>query len=193
MRIVSSPKAAVLTAILSLSAAQQGAAAPSAIPDFSGTWGRNTFNLEPLPPGPYPLANRRRVGKDAEMPILVGDPIPLVGDYSNPILKPAASAVVKEKGEYSAGGHDFPDPSNQCAARSPPYLFSIQLGMQLLQLKDEIVILYTNDDQVRHVRLNERHPAKVTPTPMGHSVAHYEEDELVIDTVGVKVHPYTVR
>jgi len=64
--------------------------------------------------------------------------------------------------------------------------------MQLLQTKDEIVIVYTNDDQVRHIRLNERHPRKVTPTPMGHSVGHYEGDELVIDTIGVKVQPYTV-
>src|SRR6266850_4769104 len=110
-------KAALPAAILCVMSAGQGTAAPSAIPDFSGTWGRNVFNLEPLPSGPGPLKNLKRVGKDAAMPIAVGDPIPLVGDYMNPILKPAASAVVKERGEYSAGGHDFPDPSNQCAAQ----------------------------------------------------------------------------
>jgi len=62
----------------------------------------------------------------------------------------------------------------------------------MFQLKDEIVIIYTNDDQVRHIRLNERHPAKLTPTQTGHSIAHYEGDELVVDTVGIKVHYYTV-
>ena len=182
--------AAVLcSTALALPAMAANNSAPA--PDFSGIWGRNVFNLEPMASGPRPLTNLKRVGKDAAMPILVGDPVPLVGDYMNPILKPDAAAVVKQRGEYSASGHDFPDPSNQCAAQSPPYLFSIQLGMQLLQLKDEIVILYTNDNQVRHIRLNERHPAKLTPTPMGHSVGHYEGDELVIDTVGVKLQPYT--
>jgi len=177
------------TALLFL-ATTADSAAP--IPDFSGSWGRNVFNLEPMSSEPGPLANLKRVGKDAAMPITIGDPIPLVGDYMNPILKPEAAAVVKQKGEYSASGHDFPDPSNQCAVYSPPYLFTIQLGMQMIQLKDEIVILYTQDDQVRHIRLNERHPGKVTPTQTGHSVGHYEGNELVIDTVGIKLQPYTV-
>jgi hypothetical protein len=185
------PRASVLGAVLLAALVEQSAAAP-AIPDFSGTWGRNVFNLEPMSSGPGPLANLKRVGKDAAMPITIGDPVPLVGDYMNPILKPEAAAVVKQKGEYSASGHDFPDPSNQCAVYSPPFLFTIQLGMQMLQLKDEIVIIYTNDDQVRHIRLNERHPAKVTPTQTGHSVGHYEGNELVIDTVGIKLQPYTV-
>jgi hypothetical protein len=163
------------------------------VPDFfSGVWGRNSFNFETPPSGPAPLINLRRVGADASRPIVIGDPIPLVGDYNNPILKPEAAEVVKKKGEYSASGHDFPDPSNQCATYSPPYLFTIQLGMQMLQTKDEIVILYNQDNQVRHVRLNDVHPAHVTPTPMGDSVAHYEGDTLVIDTVGVKVQPFTM-
>jgi hypothetical protein len=182
--------AAFLGGSLLFMASATNSAAP--VPDFAGSWGRNVFNLEPMPNGLGPLANLKRVGKDAAMPINVGDPVPLVGDYRNPILKPEAAAAVKQKGEFSASGHDFPDPSNQCAAQSPPFLFSIQLGMEMHQLKDEIVIIYTNDDQVRHIRLNERHPAKLTPTPLGHSVGHYEGDELVVDTVGIKLHPYTV-
>jgi hypothetical protein len=66
------------------------------------------------------------------------------------------------------------------------------LGMQMLQRKDEITILYTQDNQVRRVRMNERHPAHVTPSAMGHSVGHYEGDTLVIDTVGVKLQPFTM-
>lgn len=159
---------------------------------FSGAWGRSCFNFEPPSSGPGPLINLRRVGADASRRNIIGDPVPLVGDYNNPILKPEAAEVVKKRGEYSASGRDFPDPSNQCAAYSPPYLFTIQLGMQMLQTKNEIVILYNQDDQVRHVRLNDVHPAHVTPTPMGDAVAHYEGDTLVIDTVGVKVQPFTM-
>jgi hypothetical protein len=150
------------------------------------------FNLEAPESGPRPIVNLRRLGKDAGRSVVDGDSIPLVGDYNNPILKPEAAAVVKKNGEYSESGHDVPDPSNQCGAYSPPYLFSIQQGMQMLQGKDEIVILYTQNTQVRHVRLNSSHPRNPRPTPMGDSIGRYEGDTLVIDTVGIKLAPYTV-
>jgi len=168
------------------------AAENTAVPDFSGTWGRNTFNFEPPDNGPGPVVNLRRLGKDKGRTLVDGDPVPLVGDYNNPILRPETAAVVKKNGEYSESGHDVPDPSNQCGAYSPPYLFSITQGFQFLRVKDELLILYTQDDQVRHVRLNSNHPRNVKPTPMGDAIAHYEGDTLVIDTVGVEVAPYTV-
>jgi hypothetical protein len=116
-----------------------------------------------------------------------GDPLALVGDYNNPILKPRAAEAVKKAGELSAGGKINPDPSNQCAPYSPPYIFTIQLGVQMLQGKDETIMLYPQDDQVRRVRMNAEHPKKVIPSAMGDSVGHYEGDTLVIDTVGVKI------
>jgi hypothetical protein len=164
---------------------------PAPVPDFTGPWGRNVFNLEIPDTGPGPIQNLRRLGADAARTLADGDPIPLVGDYNSPILKPEAAAIVKKNGEYSESGHDVPDASNQCGTYAPPYLFSIMQGMQMLQEKDRIVILYTQDHQVRHVRLNAPHPRDLKPTPMGDSVAHYEGDTLVIDTVGVKIEPYT--
>jgi hypothetical protein len=56
--------------------------------------------------------------------------------------------------------------------------------MEFIQEKDRIVILYTQNNQVRHVRLNFSHPRNLKPTPTGDSIAHYEGDTLVIDTVG---------
>jgi hypothetical protein len=49
-----------------------------------------------------------------------------------------------------------------------------------------------SQEDVRHVRLNAVHPAQVTPTWYGDSVGHYEGDTLVIDTIGVKVGPFTM-
>ena len=173
-------------------AVASSAADNAPVPDFSGTWGRNTFNFEPPDRGPGPIVNLNRLGKYKGYTLVDGDPVPLVGDYNNPILRPETAAVVKKNGEYSESGHDVPDPSNQCGAYSPPYLFSISQGFQFLQFRDELLILYTQDDQVRHVRMNGSHPRNVKPTPMGDAVAHYEGDTLVIDTVGVEVAPYTV-
>jgi len=180
------PAAALLCCALATSSNADSA------PDFSGPWGRNMFNFEPPDTGPGPIVNLRRLGALAGFTVVDGDPIPLVGDYNNPILKPGAAAVVKRNGQYSESGHDVPDPSNQCGAWAPPYLFAVQQGMQFIQREDDIVILYTQNAQVRHVRLNSQHPAGLKPTPLGDSVGHYEGETLVIDTVGIKLEPYTV-
>jgi hypothetical protein len=63
---------------------------------------------------------------------------------------------------------------------------------QLLQQPDKVTILYGYDHQVRRVRLNQPHPAQVTPSWYGDSVGHYEGDTLVIDTVGIKVGRYAM-
>jgi hypothetical protein len=168
------------------------AASADTVPDFTGPWGRNMFNLEPPDSGPGPIINLRRLGSDAGRSVVDGDPIPLVGDYNNPILKPEAAAMLKRNGEHSANGHDIPDPSNQCGPYALPFLFGMAQGMTMLQRKDDIVILYTQNAQVRRVRLNSTHPVNPKPTPMGDSIGHYEGDTLVIDTVGMKLMPYTI-
>ena len=159
------------------------AGAADAVPDFAGMWGRNAFNFEPIPGGPQPVVNIKR------LPSGINDPNALVGDHKNPILKPEAAEIVRKRGEISLSGDAFPDPSNHCAPYAPPFTFSMQLGLQLLQTKDHITLLYNQDDQVRRVRLNGRHPAKVVPSAMGDSIGHYEGDTLIVDTVGVKTGP----
>ena len=156
------------------------------IPDFFGPWARVGMDPELPRSGPMPLVNLRRPMDDPHVNG-GGDPLPLVGDYNNPILKPPAAQAVKKAGELSEGGRINPDPSNQCAPYSPPYIFTIQLGVQMLQRKDEIVMLYPQDDQIRRVRMNAAHPKKIIPSAMGDSIGHYEGDTLVIDTVGVKI------
>jgi hypothetical protein len=49
-----------------------------------------------------------------------------------------------------------------------------------------------NGQNVRHVRMNAPHPARLTPSWLGDSVGHYEGDTLVIDTVGIKPSPWPV-
>ena len=99
--------------------------------------------------------------------------------------------VVKEHGEISLSGQPYPTPSNQCWPEGVPYIFW-NIGLQMIQEPERITILYSNDHEVRHVRMNQPHPANVSPSWYGDSVGHFEGDSLVIDTVGFKAGPFAM-
>lgn len=173
----------LLLAAFSLAAAPdfpRTAAQNLSTPDFSGMWVHPYFpGIEPPPSGPGPIFNRLR------RPNGQSNNNSFVGDYTNPILKPNAAEVVKRHGEISLTGMTYPTPSNRCWPSGVPYIF-FQPGIQMLQEKDKIVFLYMRNHEYRHVRMNENHPERVTPSWYGDSVGHYEGDTLVIDTVGIK-------
>jgi hypothetical protein len=157
-----------------------------AIPDFSGNWWHPSLpGFEPMASGPRPVTNKsRRNG--------VSNYDQLVGDYTNPILKPEAAEIVKKHGELSLAGVTYPNPANQCWPEPVPFIYK-SFGLQILQQGDHITMLYDADHQVRRVRMNQPHPAKLTPSWYGDSVGHYEGDTLVIDTVGTRTErPYAM-
>ena len=163
-----------------LSSVAGGTERAASIPDFSGMWVHPYFpGIEPPPSGPGPVFNRSRGPNGA------GNNRAFVGDYTNPILTPEAAAIVKMRGDIALSGTTSPTPSNRCWPSGVAYIF-FQPGMEMLQLPHQIVFLYLRNHEFRHVRLNEPHPAKLTPSWYGDSVGHYEGDTLVIDTVGVK-------
>src|SRR5438093_3641494 len=139
-----------------------GAQSAASIPDFSGIWRHGNLPWF-IPPasGPGPVTNLTR-----EKDTGVSDYNQLVGDFKNPILQPWAAEVVRKKGELSKAGITFPSPSNSCWPEPVPYLFK-HMAMQMLQLTDKVVMLFNEDHEVRRVRLNQPHPAKVTPSWYG--------------------------
>ena len=168
--------------------ANVGPQSAAPLPDFSGIWRHGSLPwFVPPASGPGPVTNRSRRKDNGTSNY--GE---LVGDYTNPILQPWAAEVVKKKGELSLAGVTYPNPANQCWPEPVPFLFK-HMAMQILQLPDKIVQLFNEDHEVRIVRLNEPHPAKVTPSWHGDAVGHYEGDTLVIDTVGIKTdRPYAM-
>jgi hypothetical protein len=166
--------------------ATEGAQGAASIPDFYGPWARVSFpGFEPPLAGPGPVTNRNRAPNGASS--LYG----YVGDYTNPILKPQAAEIVKKRGEIEAGGAHAPSPRTQCWPGGVPFAF-INVGMQMFQQPDKITIFYSENREVRRVRMNEPHAAHVTPSWYGDSVGHYQGDTLVIDTVGVKIGPFAM-
>jgi len=158
----------------------------SAIPNLTGHWRHQSLpGFEPLSSGPTSLRNLSRANG-------VSNYDQLVGDYTNPILKPATAEVVKKFGELSKAGITYPSPANQCWPEPVPFIFKT-FGMEMLQEKDQITFLYDEGPDVRRVRLNRPHSARVTPSWYGDSVGHYEGDTLVIDTVGTRTdRPYAM-
>jgi len=168
------------------SRAQRTASIPALVPNSTaGIWAHPMVGFESPVTGPGPVVNKAR------LPSGVSNQGRMVGDFTNPILKPNAAEIVKKRGEISLSGLAFPDPDNQCRLEPVPYVFW-NFEIQILQQPDKVTILYNHDHEFREVRMNQPHPAKVIPSVHGDSVGHYEGDSLVIDTVGVKVGPYTM-
>jgi len=155
------------------------------LPDFSGLWIHANPGFEPLSTGATALVNKARRANGT------GDILRLAGDYTNPILRPEAAEVVKKHAALGMAGIGDPNPRNQCWPEGVPFVFT-NGPTQLLQRPDKVTILYGYNHQVRHVRMNQQHPAKVTPTWYGDSVGHYEGDTLIVDTVGMKVGRYSM-
>ena len=173
--------AGLLVASTMLSSSPGSAQAPK-IPDFSGLWSRATFGFEPPMTGVGPVRNLMRQPDGTE------DRNRTVGDFHNPLLKPEAAAIVQRDGEIARSGADYPTPNNQCRPMASPYILRVQ-GVEVLQQRDQVTILYAQDHQFRTVRLNQPHPTRTIPSWHGDSIGHYEGDTLVVDTVGVKLGP----
>jgi hypothetical protein len=175
--------------------AGSGAQSAASIPDFSGIWSHPSFpGFEPPASGPGPVLNKVRrpqtFGTDGRRLAAANAPLVsnfnrLVGDYGSPILKPQAAEVVEKHGEISLSGATYPTPTNQCWPEPVPYILA-SVAIRMLQQPDKITFLYPNDHQVRYVRMNQPHPALLTPSWYGDSVGRYEGDTLVVDTVEVK-------
>jgi hypothetical protein len=147
-------------------------------PDFSGLWARMTAGFEQPKTGPGPIpqmaADRR------------------LGDYNDPILKRQAADFLRIRDAKVLSGLSLPNPSSQCYPYPPPYILARNQEIQVVQQSNEVLILDSFDQGVRHVRLNQLHPAHVTPSWYGDSVGHYEGDMLVVDTIGIKVTPLSM-
>ena len=175
----------------------------ASIPNFSRVWSHPSLPwFEPPASGPGPVTNLSRgpqrpagaSGSPGAVPSKVGvsNYDQLVGDYNNPILQPWAADVVKKFGEISLAGVTYPNASNQCWPRPGPFIFKHN-QMEMIQEPSRIVFIYVEDHEVRRVRLNDAHPAQVTPSWYGDSVGHYEGDTLVVDTIGVRTdRPYAM-
>src|SRR6185295_17903809 len=111
--------ALAIASIAPLAEPSLSAETAASVSDLSGLWARQYIGFEPPLSGPGPIVNRSRVNGQSNLS-------QFVGDYTSPILKPAAAAAVKKHGEIELSGTAAPNPSNQCLPMSPPYILQRQ-------------------------------------------------------------------
>jgi len=165
-RLSGCPLHVVIAAVLLLAAT----AVSGATPDFSGTWDRY--------PDPYDPSSR-----------IPDDPPPPAG---GPKLKePYASEYRKlnqRKAEANRKGKSLAEPSTQCLPEGMPTIMGAVHPIEIVQTPRQIVVLAEFLTQTRRIYLNEKMPAleDISPGYNGYSVARWEGETLVVQTIGVR-------
>jgi hypothetical protein len=179
----------LIYAALTAAATAQQQAAP---PDFSSNnvgWLHFNVDFSIVPGATSPLHNdpahprvsnqeRNRTGKQ---------PNYFIADLKDAaILKPwVVERMKKDNDEVLAGKFGF-TPHSHCMPAGVPgfHLYGFQ-PLYFVQTPKEVLMIYSNDQQVRHVYLDVPHSTNPAPSWYGESVGHYEGDTLVVDTIGL--------
>jgi hypothetical protein len=140
------------------------------------------------PSGPGPVTNNPNYPyyTNAEAARLGKRPTYRVADLTNPILMPwAIEQMKKANDEVIAGKIPFTADSRCYPAGVPSWLLFPANQVRFFQNPKEVVMLWQQDAQIRHVYLDVPHSENPRPSWYGESVGHYENgDTLVVDTIG---------
>lgn len=171
-------------------AASAAAQAPVAPPDFSSdqTAWQTPFGTDYIEiPGTPPL-----VTNDSAHPYISNgvairtgqQPTYRIADLTNPNLKPWAKDVMKKDNDEVLKGKIGFTPSSSCKQPGVPAIWLAGGPFYFIQSPNEVLIVEEGDRHARRIRMNGPHTANPKPSWYGESVGHYEDDTLVVDTIG---------
>jgi hypothetical protein len=169
------------------------------VPNFSLSstvgWLKTGNGDEFLPPesGPGPVVYDTTVMPPLGSVLTPGNPRAFkVGDLSNPILQPwAVEQMRKSNQEVLAGKVAFTARARCWPHGVPGFLLYPVHPIFFIQTVKEVVMIWGQDFQFRHVYLNVPHSPNPKPSWYGESVGHYETgDTLVVDTIGLNDKSY---
>lgn len=167
------------------------AAQPGYVPNFQSSpqgWQRPFGAIFPYVPGSATPTNQdpKYIHYNNEMArINNAQPNYWIGDISNPNIKQWAKDVMKKDNDEVLAGKIAYTPGQSCHPQGVPAFSLVQGPMLILQTPKKITMIEQSSQMVRHIYLNEQHPANLKPSWLGHSVGRYEGDTLIVDTVGL--------
>jgi len=103
-----------------------------------------------------------------------------------PPLKPEYMEILKRRIRNNNAGNPETDSSTQCFPHGMPRVMESPYPIQFVQTPGRVTILHESGHEVQRFYLNKKQPAHPQITYLGHSVAHWEGDTLVVDTIGIK-------
>jgi hypothetical protein len=117
-----------------------------------------------------------------------------VADLTNPILTPWARSEMTYWNNMVLAGEKIPFESQErCFAPGVPawHIFRRVGGTMIyfVQEEDQVTMIWRGDNQPRRVYLNVPHSPNPRRSWNGEAVGHYEGNTLVVDTIGLAVHP----
>jgi len=181
-----------LAGLLTAGAAWAAQTAAGSAPDFSAdgvAWIATSQDFISVPGGPSPTTN------DPNHPFVPNgrgaQPTYRVADLSNPNLKDWAKAAMKKvNDDVLAGKIGYTARSSCMAAGVPDFMLFIVEPVYFIQTPKEVLIIYTGNNETRHIHMNAEHDRNARPTFYGDSIGHYEGDTLVVDTVKLNAKTY---
>lgn len=159
-----------LLAVLAMSGVARAA---DGIPQFSPTgevgWIAQGSQFLPPPSGPGPVLNDpahpyqgNAEGRQSTF---------RVADTNNPVLQPWVVEALKKANERALSGKAAFTPKERFWPNGVPgYDLYPVYPIYFLQTPKEVVMIWTEDHQVRHVYLDRDHSAKPTPSWFGYEV-----------------------
>ena len=82
-------------------------------------------------------------------------------------------------------GTPVADAPTGCLPHGIPRLLASPYPIQIISTPGQMTWVHEVNRNQRWIYLNEKHPANLKPSYLGHSVAHWEGDTLVIDTIAL--------
>jgi hypothetical protein len=156
---------------------------PSGEPNISGDWAQEQYVIAVSPSGGSLGLVPKSMKSGIEAGTIAPDTIPSAGWNAQPV-----ALTARGKAEFDA--FEMWNPTDNPRLRCEPT--SIILDWvhdgpvnRVVQEDDRIVINYglVSYERVIHMNLNE-HPANIAPSPAGHSIGRWENDVLIVDTLG---------
>jgi hypothetical protein len=102
-----------------------------------------------------------------------------------PPLKPEYMRILERRIRAKNRGTPEADASTQCLPHGMPRLMESPYPIEIVQTAGRLTFLHEVAHNVRRIYLNRPHPKKPPLTFLGDSVAHWEGDTLVVDTIGL--------
>jgi hypothetical protein len=111
-----------------------------------------------------------------------------LGNYKDTVLKPWAAAQMHASNEEALSGKravPFAAQARCWPGGVPGQLLYPAEPFYFIQTPKQVWMIWQRDHMVRRIFLTDKHSESVKPSWFGESIGHYENGELVVDTVGL--------